>query len=373
MSPKRSHRVDSPFTTPEISWIVTEFSKLGSATLVRRRFRNVFMIPWYRVSRPVAFTRVWKRFREQGSLKPKTPPGLTATKVNQENIDRVKNLVDSKHGKALSLPMICSELGLSKPTVWRILRKKLHYYPYKTKRVQPLTQAHKEGRIKFANWVLEKDMDFWDKVLFSDEKLWVEKVRPNTQNERYWADSDPEVETDCREQGGRKIMCWAGLIDGKVILHWFNLNENLNQDVYLDMLNRVVWPQIRSVSTRKGYYFQQDGATCHTTQRVRNWLEQKFDKRIISRFTDIPWPSKSPDFSPLDYWFWSVCLQELRRHPPSTLEELVDTINEFAESLEDEEIRKAVKDIKPRAAACKNVSGGAFEYKLKKMKKKLNF
>ena len=124
MSPKRSHRVDSPFTTPEISWIVTEFSKLGSATLVRRRFRNVFMILWYRVPRPEAFTRVWKRFREQGSLKPKTPLGLTATKVTQENIDRVKNLVDSNHGKTLSLPMISKELGLTKPTVWKILRKK---------------------------------------------------------------------------------------------------------------------------------------------------------------------------------------------------------------------------------------------------------
>ena len=212
MSPKRSHRVDSPFTTPEISWIVTEFSKLGSATLVRRRFRNVFMIPWYRVPRPEAFTRVWKRFLEQGSLKPKTPLGLTATKVTQENIDRVKNLVDSKHGKALSL-LFRVGVGVDQNYSVEDTEKKTHYYPYKTKRVQPLTQAHKEGRIKFANWVLEKDIDFWDKVLFSDEKLWVEKVRANTQNESYWADSDPEVEADCKEQGGKKIMCWAGLIE----------------------------------------------------------------------------------------------------------------------------------------------------------------
>ena len=168
-------------------------------------------------------------------------------------------------------------------------------------------------------------------------------------------------------------MCWAALIDGKVILHWFDLNENINQHVYLDMLKKVVWPKIRSVSTRRSYYFQQDGATCHTTIMVREWLREKFRERIISRFADKPWPSRSPDFSPLDYWFWSVCLAELRRNPPSTLEELVNTVEDFANSLDEDEVRKAVKDIKPRAAVCKSVNGGAFEYKLKKMKKNLSF
>ena len=98
-------------------------------------------------------------------------------------------------------------------------------------------------------------------------------------------------------------MCWAALIDGKVILHWFDLNENINQHVYLDMLKKVVWPKIRSVSTRRSYYFQQDGATCHTTIMVREWQRGKFGKRIISSFDNRPWPSKSQDLFPLDYWF----------------------------------------------------------------------
>ena len=63
----------------------------------------------------------------------------------------MKNLVDTNKGKSLSISMISSQLGIEKTAVWRILRRKLKYFPYKTKHVQPLTQAHKEGRVKFAN------------------------------------------------------------------------------------------------------------------------------------------------------------------------------------------------------------------------------
>ena len=69
------------------------------------------------------------------------------------------------------------------------------------------------------------------------------------------------------------------------------------------MLKNMVWPEIRSVSTRKQYFFQQDGATAHTTLKVREWPNSKFGDRVISRLTSIPWPSRSPDLSPLDFWF----------------------------------------------------------------------
>ena len=31
----------------------------------------------------------------------------------------------------------------------------------------------------------------------------------------YWGVVDPKVEDECRVQGGNKIMCWAGLFEGK--------------------------------------------------------------------------------------------------------------------------------------------------------------
>ena len=49
-------------------------------------------------------------------------------------------------------------------------------------------------------------------------------------------------------------MWWAGLIDGKMVLHWFlvGVGERINQPNYLDILKTVIW---LAVATRRGYWF----------------------------------------------------------------------------------------------------------------------
>ena len=126
-----------------------------------------------------------------------------------------------------------------------------------------------------------------------------------------------------------------------------------------------------TVATRRNYWFQQDGATVHTTIRARAWLESRFGGRVISRLTARPWPAKSPDLSPLDFWFWSVALAELRRVPPTTLEDLKLSVEAFAESMDKEEVSKAVRNIRSRAEVCRHKHGGAFEADLRKLRKQL--
>ena len=48
-------------------------------------------------------------------------------------------------------------------------------------------------------------------------------------------------------------------------------------------------------------WFQQDGATCHTAEDTLDILCTVFEDRIISRRTDVVWPPRSCDLTPLDY------------------------------------------------------------------------
>ena len=82
-----------------------------------------------------------------------------------------------------------------------------------------------ELRVDFCTWLLaqaepEKDPEFLQLRLFSDEKKFV--VHPNRQNECYWAMSEPLVMEENQVQGGKSQMCWTGLINGKIIVHWFD-------------------------------------------------------------------------------------------------------------------------------------------------------
>ena len=73
-----------------------------------------------------------------------------------------------------------------------------------------------------------------------------------------------------------------------------------------------------------------------------------------------------PYMSPLDYWFWSVCLAELRRSPPTTMEELITTMEDIKNSIEEQDVRGACRSILHRAQDCIEAEGGTFEHMLKK-------
>ena len=64
--------------------------------------------------------------------------------------------------------------------------------------------------------------------------------------------------------------------------------------------------------------------------------------RSNSPFTDeqeTRRPARSPELSPLDYWFWSIVHSSYRaRLPPHTLAELKETVEVFAESLDEDEV-----------------------------------
>ena len=79
-------------------------------------------------------------------------------------------------------------------------------YSYTFKNVQPLTARHKRDRFSFSQWITQQPEWFTDNVIWSDEKLWQEKTKPNKQNECYWVVVGPMVEEECREQVGRKVM-----------------------------------------------------------------------------------------------------------------------------------------------------------------------
>ena len=116
----------------------------------------------------------------------------------------------------------------------------------------------------------------------------------------------------------------------------------------------------------KDITFQQDGAPPHWRTEVLDWLSSKFGNNIISYKTARPWPAKSPDLSPLDYWFWSAAMAEVRRLQPKTLKELKLCVENYAKSLTKEQINKAVANIFKRARWCVIKKGGSFESHLKK-------
>ena len=70
----------------------------------------------------------------------------------------------------------------------------------------------------------------------------------------------------------------------------FRLRTNVNQHVYLDMLQTLMWPKRKEQVHKAPVILPARWATSHTTVLV----DKQVWNSVISRFTERPWPWSRP-------------------------------------------------------------------------------
>ena len=76
--------------------------------------------------------------------------------------------------------------------------------------------------------------------------------------------------------------------------------STITASIYLDMLKHYVVSQLEEFQPR--VVFQQDGAPPHWGLIIRDFLNETFPNRWIGRNGPTPWPPRSPDITPLDFF-----------------------------------------------------------------------
>ncbi len=89
-----------------------------------------------------------------------------------------------------------------------------------------------------------------------------------------------------------------------------------------------------SENTYPDEWFQLDGATAHTSRNVISWPNTRFSQRLISHKSDFPWPARSPDLSPLDYFLWGFVKEKGFLSAPSNIAELKNKVREAIASID---------------------------------------
>ncbi|GBP69149.1 hypothetical protein EVAR_47424_1 [Eumeta japonica] len=80
----------------------------------------------------------------------------------------------------------------------------------------------------------------------------------------------------------------------------------VNSERYMEMLDEFFVPELQNFpGCNRRTWFQQDGATSHTSYRSLPRVREIFPGKLISRRGDINWPPRSPDLTPMDFFLWS--------------------------------------------------------------------
>ena len=110
----------------------------------------------------------------------------------------------------------------------------------------------------------------------------------------------------------QKVTAWCAIsAKGTIGPFWFQRKDasavTVTKEQYTKTLDRF-WTRLHAKHQRNIHMFwlQQDEATPHISNIALEWLETHFCGRVImiSRKTSHPWPAKSRDLTPLDFFLW---------------------------------------------------------------------
>jgi hypothetical protein len=142
--------------------------------------------------------------------------------------------------------------------------------------------------------------------------------------------------------------------------------ETINGERYLCILIKKCIP----VLCRKGFilldntWFQQDGATPHTSAAVLDWLDRTFEDRVVSLKTQYAWPPHSPDLSPLDFYLWGFLKDQVYKTSPTTLKELKTNIRREIRGINHETCKAVIDNFKRRCDVVIEQNGRHVEHVL---------
>jgi hypothetical protein len=77
-----------------------------------------------------------------------------------------------------------------------------------------------------------------------------------------------------------------------------------------------------------------------------------FPGLLISRFGDVPWPTRSPDLSLCDFFLWGSLKDRVYAHNPRNLNELKDAIQQEVLTNDQQLLARAMEDFMLHTSMC---------------------
>jgi hypothetical protein len=157
--------------------------------------------------------------------------------------------------------------------------------------------------------------NYFRRSIFSDEATFYLSVRVNCHNCRIWGSENSHV---IREDSAQEM---SGVLSCSEVLDlFFFADQTVTAMTYLGMLQLYSLPQLED--HQPNAVLQQDGAPPLSARVFRESLDMRFPGRWFRSDRPIPWPPRSPDIVPLDFFLWGYVKDIANKTSVTSLDEL---------------------------------------------------
>lgn len=234
--------------------------------------------------------------------------------------------------------------NFDKDVTSRTVQNAVHEAGYNSRvpRKKPfISKVNQRKRIDFANEYLNKNMNFWKKVIFSDESkfnifhcdgrisVW---RRPNTELNK--ENLLPTV-----KHGGGGVMVW-GCMAASGVGELVFIDGIMDKTGYMNILRNNLKKSAEKLGLASDFYFQQDNDPKHTAHIVREWI-------LYNTPHTLKTPPQSPDTNPIEH-LWDVLDKRIRKHHVTSKAQLKQILADEWEKIQPEVTHKLVSSMPNR-------------------------
>ena len=234
-----------------------------------------------------------KKYNETGSFEnlPKSGRPNKVTERLQKSI--VRTIIKEPFASSEEIRRNIPDQSLISSSLIRKIMVNEGYRAYKAKIKPFLTSKHKDMRKRFFENYGEKDSQFWQKVIFSDEtriSLLASDKPPLVRRPKN-SSLDPKFLRPSFKHPV-SIMIWG-------CFSWHDLGKihiiegTMKNNEYLEILNNNLKPYIQNNFRNDTPIFQDDNAPAHRHSKIKSWM-------IENEILQIDWPPQSPDLNPIE-------------------------------------------------------------------------
>ncbi|CAF2987141.1 unnamed protein product [Rotaria sp. Silwood2] len=236
---------------------------------------RIEVVKWY------AILDLVQKFDKTGSVQDSPGSGRSRFVSTDENKECV--LAAFQENPETSTRRAALELNLSQSSRRRMM-KELGLKPYRPQLLHALNEDDPERRCEFAEKFLnliDADSSFLSRIVWTDEAIFKLNGHVNRHNCVYYAIENPHI-VITEEMNAPGVTVWAGIWVGGIIEPFF-FRDNITADSYLETLQENIVPDIAREMHLDETFYMHDGAPAHHAQSIRQFLDDTFPNRWISR------------------------------------------------------------------------------------------